>query len=152
MLVSLAIRIGAAPLHYWKELYYCGWLSFSARSVFSRPPRPLSGAATVLTAFRVRPEPFSSVGAVLLLASVTDHGQICDRHMTVLGGVFVHAVLFHLLSFVSSFIPCAVAFDTTPTILTVGPTCSSSLTLSLLISQLPPSFAVKLYSLASSPS
>src|SRR5581483_11126113 len=55
-------------------------------------------------------------------------------------------------SFTSSFIPCAVAFDTTPTILTLCPTCSSSLTLSLLSSQVPPPFAAKLYSLASSPS
>jgi len=38
---------------------------------------------------------FPGVCAVLLLASVTDHGQIRDRHMTVLGGVFIHAVLFH---------------------------------------------------------
>jgi len=33
---------------------------------------------------------------VLLLAGVTDHGQIRDRHMTTLGGVFIHTVLFHL--------------------------------------------------------
>ena len=32
----------------------------------------------------------------LLLAAVTDHGQIRDRHVTVLG-VCIHAVLFHLL-------------------------------------------------------
>jgi hypothetical protein len=30
VLVSLAIRNGVDPLHHWKELYYCGWLSFSA--------------------------------------------------------------------------------------------------------------------------
>ena len=36
-------------------------------------------------------------GAALLLAAVTDHGQIRDRHVTVLGVVFIHAVLFHLL-------------------------------------------------------
>jgi hypothetical protein len=40
---------------------------------------------------------FPGVCAVLLLAGVTDHGQIRDRHMTALGGVFIHAVLFHLL-------------------------------------------------------
>ena len=34
--------------------------------------------------------------AVLLLAGVTDHGQMRDRHVTALGGVFIHAVLFHL--------------------------------------------------------
>jgi hypothetical protein len=39
---------------------------------------------------------FMSVCAVLLLAGVTDHGQIRDRQMTALGGVFIHAVLFHL--------------------------------------------------------
>jgi hypothetical protein len=38
---------------------------------------------------------FPGVCAVLLLAGVTDHGQIRDRHVTVLFGVFVHAVLFH---------------------------------------------------------
>jgi hypothetical protein len=39
---------------------------------------------------------FPSACAALLLAAVTDHGQIRDRHMTVLGGVFIHIVLFHL--------------------------------------------------------
>ena len=34
---------------------------------------------------------------VLLLAGVTDHGQTRDRHVTTFGGVFIHAVLFHLL-------------------------------------------------------
>gem|GEM_PF-6161572 len=38
-----------------------------------------------------------SACALLLLAGVTHHGQIRDRHMTVLGCVFIHAVLFHLL-------------------------------------------------------
>ena len=43
------------------------------------------------------PPVFPRVRAALLLAAVTDHGQIRDRHMTVLGVVFIHAVLFHLL-------------------------------------------------------
>ena len=38
---------------------------------------------------------FPSACAVLL-AGVADHGQIRDRQMTALGGVFIHAVLFHL--------------------------------------------------------
>ena len=33
---------------------------------------------------------------MLLLAGVTDHGQMRDRHVTALVGVFIHAVLFHL--------------------------------------------------------
>jgi hypothetical protein len=44
-----------------KNSNYCGWLLFSAGSVFLRSPRPLSGTAPVLTAFGsvllVRPEP-----------------------------------------------------------------------------------------------
>jgi hypothetical protein len=36
------------------------------------------------------------VCVALLLAAVTDHGQIRDRHMSVLGIVFIHAVLLHL--------------------------------------------------------
>jgi len=39
---------------------------------------------------------FPRVRAALLLAAVTDHGQIRDRHMTVLGVVFIHTVLLHL--------------------------------------------------------
>ena len=39
---------------------------------------------------------FPRVRAALLLAAVTDHGQIRDRHVTVLGVVFIHAVLLHL--------------------------------------------------------
>ena len=33
----------------------------------------------------------------LLLTGVTDHGQMGNRDVTALGGVFIHAVLFHLL-------------------------------------------------------
>ncbi len=33
----------------------------------------------------------------LLLTGVTDHGQMGDSHVTALGGVFIYAVLFHLL-------------------------------------------------------
>ena len=33
----------------------------------------------------------------VLLAGVADHGHIGDRQMTALGGVFIHAVLFHFL-------------------------------------------------------
>jgi hypothetical protein len=33
----------------------------------------------------------------LLPTGVTDHGQMGNRHVTALGGVFIHAVLFHLL-------------------------------------------------------
>ena len=36
------------------------------------------------------------VRAALLLAAVTDHSQIRDRNMTVLGVMFIHAVLLHL--------------------------------------------------------
>src|SRR5580692_12175744 len=43
-----------------------------------------------------------------------------------------------------------VALETTPVIVIVCPTCGASFTLSLLTSQVPPSFVVKLYSLASS--
>ena len=39
---------------------------------------------------------FPRVCAALLLAAVTDHGQIRDGHMSVLGIVFIHAVLLHL--------------------------------------------------------
>ena len=39
---------------------------------------------------------FPSPRAVLLLTGVTDHGQMCDRHMTVFGAMFIYAVLFHL--------------------------------------------------------
>ena len=38
----------------------------------------------------------SRVRAALLLAAVTDHSQIRDRQMTVLGVVFIHTVLLHL--------------------------------------------------------
>src|SRR5216684_2945757 len=53
--------------------------------------------------------------------------------------------------FVSSFIACILRWATTPVTFTVCPTCSSSLTLSLLSSQVAPPFMVRSYSLASSP-
>jgi hypothetical protein len=93
---------------------------------------------------------FPSVGPVLLLTGVADHGQIRDRHMTVLGGGFIHTVLFHLL-FGVFLHPVRCGIRHYADNLDLCPTCSPSLTLSLWISQVPPSFAVKLYSLASSP-
>src|SRR5258706_10461962 len=53
--------------------------------------------------------------------------------------------------FVSSFIACISRWATAPVTFTVCPTCSSSLTVSLLSSQVAPPFMVRLYSLASSP-
>ena len=52
---------------------------------------------------------------------------------------------------ISSFMLWAVALLTTPVTLTSCPTCSLILTLSLLRSHLPPSFAINLYSLELSP-
>ena len=63
--------------------------------------RPKHGSLLISTglmrsAARCRCSRLPESRAALLLAAVTDHGQICDRHMTVLGVVFIHAVLLHL--------------------------------------------------------
>src|SRR5712691_709961 len=55
------------------------------------------------------------------------------------------------ISFVSSFKLCAVGFETTPVAVTVCPTCSANDTLLLFTSQVLPSSAVSLNSLALSP-
>src|SRR5216683_8369284 len=55
------------------------------------------------------------------------------------------------MSFVSSFMLCAVGFETTPVAVTVWPTCFANDTLLLRTSQVLPSSAVRLKSLALSP-
>src|SRR5216683_4971758 len=55
------------------------------------------------------------------------------------------------MSLASSFMLCAVTFETTPVAVTVCPTCSASDTLLLRTSQVLPSFAVNLNSFALSP-
>lgn len=59
-------------------------------SVLQRAVAPVQDSAVTNSAHDL-PEmhSFPSVCIALLLAGVTHHGQICDRHMTAFGGVFI---------------------------------------------------------------
>src|SRR5258708_33753602 len=61
------------------------------------------------------------------------------------------ALSFETASFVSSFMLCIAALETTPVAVTVCPTCSARVTLSLLTSQVLPSLALRTNSLGLSP-